>query len=86
MVLMEAAVLGLPIVSVAFDTIADSLAPGDALVVAPTVGGLADGMMTFLSNPHRAPGIDFDLYQREALDEFDAATALAASPPPPPSR
>ena len=75
MVLLEAAALGLPIVTVAFDTIADSLRPGDAVVVDRTVGALADGMMSFIAERQPPPAIDFDLYANEALSEFERATS-----------
>ncbi|MDQ1597039.1 MAG: CDP-glycerol glycerophosphotransferase [Microbacteriaceae bacterium] len=75
MVLMEAALLGLPIVTVAFSTVADALPVGSALIVDQTDDALAEGMRAFLSGAVGRPHVDVEEYAREAILEFDVATS-----------
>jgi CDP-glycerol glycerophosphotransferase (TagB/SpsB family)/glycosyltransferase involved in cell wall biosynthesis len=75
MVLMEAALLGLPIVSVSFSTVADALPIGSALVVEQTDDALAEGMFAFLRGEVNRPRLNVDEYAREALLEFHQATS-----------
>jgi hypothetical protein len=75
MVLMEAALLGLPIVSVSFSTVADALPSGSALIVDQTDDALAEGMFAFLRGEVAPPRLNVDEYAREAMREFDHATS-----------
>jgi CDP-glycerol glycerophosphotransferase len=73
MVLLEAAVAGLPIVTVRFGSVADAV-PGDELhIVHQTVEGLAQGMRDYLDGAVRASGLDAEEYNDLALREFGAA-------------
>jgi CDP-glycerol glycerophosphotransferase (TagB/SpsB family) len=70
MVFLEARVLGLPIVSTHFPSVASALPEGTGLVVAPAVEALADGMDLALH--HQVPRVPFDgqAYNSEVLEEF----------------
>ena len=71
MVLLEAAVVGLPIVSVDFTSVHDAL-PNDSIhIVAQTDDALADGMRAYLRGEVPAATIDLDVYTREVLAEFE---------------
>jgi CDP-glycerol glycerophosphotransferase len=70
MVLLEAAVLGLPIVTVDFGSVADALPGGAALVVAQTTDTLADGMEQFLAGAVPAAGFDYRGYNLDAVESF----------------
>jgi len=73
MVLLEAAVAGLPIVTVRFGSVADAV-PGDELhIVHQTVEGLAQGMRDYLDGAVRVSGLDAEEYNALALREFRAA-------------
>lgn len=69
MVLLEAAIIGLPIVTVEFATVGDAL-PGGGLVVPPTVDGLAAGMVAFLEGDVSPSTFDTDTYNRSAMEGF----------------
>lgn len=73
MVLLEALVLGLPVVTVAFGSAADALPEGVGLVVPATDEGLADGMEAFLAG--KVPTAKFDdvTYNEGALEQFYSA-------------
>ncbi|WP_343062561.1 glycosyltransferase [Leifsonia psychrotolerans] len=70
MVLLEAAVLGLAIISVDFETVADALPPGTALIVPQTVEALAEGMAAYLAGAVSAARFDDEAHNREAIDAF----------------
>lgn len=73
MVLLEAATVGLPIVSVAFGSVSSAL-PGDELhVVERTVPALADGLRAVLEGQVATARLDVAEYNRSALAEFAAA-------------
>lgn len=73
MVLLEAATVGLPIVSVAFGSVSSAL-PGDELhVVERTVPALADGLRAALDGAVTAARLDIADYNRSALTEFAEA-------------
>jgi len=85
MVLLEAMMVGLPIVTVAFGAVADAVPEGAALVVTQDVDGLVEGMNAFIEGRVAARPFDAEAYNREALAEFyraigvNASTAMGAS-------
>ena len=72
-VILEARVLGLPVVSTAFGSVGDSIPPGVGLVVPRTVEGLADGMERFLAGEIHGEPLDYEDYNRHAVEQFEAA-------------
>lgn len=78
MVILEARVLGLPIVSTAFGSVQGSVDDGvDGLVVERSVDGLAAGMCALIAREVPTPDFDPDTYNAQALEEFYRATGLA---------
>ncbi|CAN5241097.1 hypothetical protein BH09ACT1_BH09ACT1_07100 [soil metagenome] len=72
MVLLEAAIIGLPIVTVDFATVADAL-PAGGEVVPSTIDGLARGMLAYLEGEVLSGSFDPDEYNRNAIAEFVGA-------------
>jgi CDP-glycerol glycerophosphotransferase len=72
MVLMEAAIVGLPIVSVAFATIGDALPPGEIHIVQQDDAALAQGMLDYLDGQVVPAALDAEAYNAAALSEFTA--------------
>jgi glycosyltransferase involved in cell wall biosynthesis len=70
MVLLEAAIAGLPIVSVAFRSVRDALVDGELLVVEQDDTSLTGGMLSFLEGQLRPATLDVAAYMREATGEF----------------
>lgn len=79
MVLLEALVLGLPVVTVAFESAKDALPAGDGLVVPQTDEGLAAGMRAFLDGQIVGGHFDATEYNRLALASFYRAVGLSDS-------
>ncbi|GAB3390804.1 glycosyltransferase [Humibacter soli] len=78
MVLLEAAVCRLPIVSTAFSSVHDSL-PGDSIhVVGQSDVALRDGMIAYLNGEVAESGLDIPAYQAEVTSEFAALVATPA--------
>ena len=86
--LLEALVLGLPIVTTAFDSVRGSLPDGTGLVVARDTDALAAGMAAFLRGEVANPPFDHVAYNAAAMAEFyraigadrpDAAASRAQS-------
>ena len=73
MVIMEAAIVGLPIISVDFTTVRDALPDGSIHVVDRTDDALAQGMLDFLQAPDVPVSFDFAAYNVVALAEFRSA-------------
>jgi CDP-glycerol glycerophosphotransferase len=73
MVLLEAAVAGLPIVTVRFGSVNDALPPERLHVVDQTVEGLAQGMRDFLDGRVSTNDFDAEAYNALALREFVTA-------------
>ncbi len=76
MVILEALVLGLPIVTVAFASAESALPEGSGLVVPQTDEALAAGMHAFLDGTVVALPFDPDDYNREAVDQFYRAIGV----------
>jgi CDP-glycerol glycerophosphotransferase len=75
MVLLEAAVCNLPIVSTAFASVHDAL-PNDTIhVVGQKDEALRDGMLAFLDGEVPASHLDIEAYTAEVVAEFDAVVA-----------
>jgi glycosyltransferase involved in cell wall biosynthesis len=70
MVLLEALVLGLPVVTTAFASVADALPEGCGLVVDRSERALADGMRKFLHGEVPTQPFDYVAYNRQATEEF----------------
>ncbi len=71
MVLIEAAQLGLPIVSTAFGSAAGALPGDEMLIVDRDDEALAAGMMSFLAGEVPAAHLDVTAYTTEVLAQFD---------------
>ncbi len=85
MVLLEAAVAGLPIVTVRFGSVSDALPEGQLHVVDQTVDALAQGMRDYLDGRVRPAELDAEEYNELALREFDAAIESDPGPSSPSS-
>jgi CDP-glycerol glycerophosphotransferase len=70
MVLLEAGVLGMPVVTVEFASVADALPGEEALVVAQSDEAVAAGMMAFLDGGVPPVSFDAGAYNRLAVEEF----------------
>ncbi len=77
MVLLEAAVVGLPIVSVRFKSVRDSLAEGEIHIVEQDDDALAEGMIAFLDGRVASANLEVTEYNHEAAAEFFAAVLPA---------
>jgi CDP-glycerol glycerophosphotransferase (TagB/SpsB family)/glycosyltransferase involved in cell wall biosynthesis len=75
MVILEAALLRRPIVSVAFSTVSDALPESTIRIVDQTDDALAEGMLAFLRGEVPPQRLDADRYARDALREFIAVTS-----------
>lgn len=73
MVLLEAAMCGLPIVSTAFASVRDALPPGSIHVVDRDDQALAEGMRAYLRGLVKPSRLDVAAYTAEVLSEFQQA-------------
>jgi glycosyltransferase involved in cell wall biosynthesis len=73
MVILEARILGLPVITTAFSSVGDSVPEGAGLVVPQTVEGVANGMREFLSGEVESSTLDPHAYNRAAMEQFDRA-------------
>jgi CDP-glycerol glycerophosphotransferase (TagB/SpsB family)/glycosyltransferase involved in cell wall biosynthesis len=76
MVLLEALVLGLPVVTTEFGSVRGALPEGYGEIVPRTVEDLADGMRRFLRGEVKSAAFDYVAYNREAIGEFYRAIGL----------
>jgi CDP-glycerol glycerophosphotransferase len=76
-VLLEALILDLPVVTVAFGSVADALPTGVGLTVPATDDGLADGMRAFLRGEVPTEPFDDVTYNENAVKQFYVATGAA---------
>jgi CDP-glycerol glycerophosphotransferase (TagB/SpsB family)/glycosyltransferase involved in cell wall biosynthesis len=81
MVLLEALVLQLPIVTVEFASAKNALPEGTGLVVPQTEEGVAHGMRAFLQGDVPARLFDHAAYNRKAVGEFYRAIGSTATAP-----
>lgn len=70
MVILEAKMLGLPIVTTAFGSVRSAVPEGTGKVVDLTDEALAEGMIEFLDGGVKAVDFDVDEYNRSAMEEF----------------
>jgi CDP-glycerol glycerophosphotransferase (TagB/SpsB family) len=80
-VVLEALVLGLPVVTTDVASVRGALPDGYGRVVARTDRALADGMRAFLRGEVKPREFDYVRYNREAVEEFYGAIG-AAKPQP----
>ncbi|WP_348788308.1 glycosyltransferase [Leifsonia sp. NPDC080035] len=80
MVILEALVLGLPIVTVEFASAKNALPEGSGLVVPQTEEGVADGLRAFLAGEVPASDFDWPAYNRKAVAQFYAAIGAVPAP------
>ena len=73
MVLLEAALAGMPIVTVEFDSVRDALPETGVHIVPQSDTGLVEGMLAFLRNEVAASALDAERYNSVAVAEFYAA-------------
>jgi glycosyltransferase involved in cell wall biosynthesis len=73
MVILEALVLGLPVVSTAFGSVEHALPPGSGLVVDPTAPALAEGLRRALRGEVPTAPFDAAAYNADAMAEFYSA-------------
>lgn len=73
MVLLEARVVDLPVVTVAFGSARDALPEGAGLIVPATDQGLASGMSAYLADTVPTSKFDDQAYNADALDQFESA-------------
>jgi CDP-glycerol glycerophosphotransferase len=85
MVILEAAVLGLPVVSTDFASVADALPDPTIRVVAQEPAALAAGMIAFLDGEVPPSRLDVDAYNQHALALFLTAVGLPADGGEPPT-
>ncbi|WP_025158617.1 glycosyltransferase [Leifsonia aquatica] len=77
MVILEALVLGLPIVTVEFASAKNALPAGSGLVVPQTDEGVADGLRAYLAGDVPESRFDYAAYNRKAVGEFYRAIGAA---------
>jgi CDP-glycerol glycerophosphotransferase len=73
MVLLEAMVLGMPIVSTNFASVRGALPEGQGLVVDRSDDALAEGMEAYLRGDVPVRAFDYVEYNRDAMEQFYAA-------------
>ena len=78
MVILEAKVLGLPVVATAFASVRGALREGEGVVTERSAEALADGMRAFLAGDVPSAPLDAQNYNAAAVQEFMAATGLGA--------
>ncbi|GAA2066663.1 glycosyltransferase [Leifsonia soli] len=79
MVLLEALVLQLPIVTVEFASAKNALPPGSGMIVPQSVDGVAEGMRAFLRGDVPDSHFDYHAYNRKAVAEFYRAIGAPAA-------
>jgi len=84
MVLLEALVLGLPVVTTSFGSVRGALPEGYGRVVDRSVGALAKGMRAFLRGEVPSPPFDYVAYNRDATQEFYRAIGAERGTTTPP--
>ncbi len=76
MVLLEALILGVPVVTTRFASVGGALPEGCGLIVDPSVEALAEGMAAFLRGEVPVGRFDHIAYNREAVEDFYRAIGL----------
>jgi CDP-glycerol glycerophosphotransferase (TagB/SpsB family)/glycosyltransferase involved in cell wall biosynthesis len=70
MVILEALVLGLPVVTVSFGSVRDALPEGSGLIVPSTDDGLAGGLLAFLRGEVANSRFDDEAYNDAVVEQF----------------
>ena len=70
MVILEAMVLGLPVVATDFSSSASAMPPGTGLIVPRSIAGVESGLNAFLANEVPNPPFDPVAYNQQAVSEF----------------
>lgn len=76
MVILEAFAVGLPVVTVEFASVGDSVGAGNGLIVPRTVEGLTAGMEAFLRGEVPCGGFDAQAYNTIAIEQFYEAVGV----------
>jgi len=71
MVLLEALVLGLPVITTSFGSVAGALPPNVGSIVPATVSDLAEAMLNEVKEPTQMTKFDVDVYNMRAIQEFE---------------
>ncbi|MBB2997455.1 glycosyltransferase [Paeniglutamicibacter cryotolerans] len=71
MVLLEALVLGLPVITTSFGSVSGALPPNVGTIVDPSVEALANAMLAAMSVSGETVKFDDDAYNRRAISEFE---------------
>ena len=79
MVILEALVLGLPVIATEFSSVRGALEPSDGIVVPRSVEGVEQGMRAYLAGEVPAPSFDPQAYNHEAMRQFYAAIGIEPS-------
>lgn len=72
MVLLEALVLGLPVITTSFGSVAGALPHGVGTIVVPSVDALASAMRNAVERPSEVVPFDSDAYNERAVKEFES--------------
>lgn len=75
--LMEAVVLGVPVVTTEYNVVRSVLPEGVGLITPPTADGLAEGMQAYLDGKVPVGPFDSVTYNRVSREQFDAAVTTA---------
>ncbi|WP_186468047.1 glycosyltransferase [Glutamicibacter halophytocola] len=75
MVLLEALVLEVPVITTSFGSVAGALPKGVGIVVEPTVEALAQAMLNEAGSPSLRRHFDVDKYNADAMQEFERVVA-----------
>jgi CDP-glycerol glycerophosphotransferase len=81
MVILEALVLDLPVVTVSFGSVRDALPEGSGLIVPSTDQGLADGLRAFLRGEVSITPFDDEAYNDAVVEQFYLAIGAATADP-----
>jgi glycosyltransferase involved in cell wall biosynthesis len=81
MVILEALVLGLPVVTVSFGSVRDALPEGSGLIVPSTDDGLAGGLHAFLRGEVTISRFDDEAYNDAVVEQFYLAIGADAGEP-----
>jgi glycosyltransferase involved in cell wall biosynthesis len=77
MVILEALVLDLPVVTVSFGSVRDALPEGSGLIVSSTDDGLAGGLRAFLRGEVAITPFDDEAYNNAVVEQFYLAIGAA---------
>ncbi|MDQ1607178.1 MAG: CDP-glycerol glycerophosphotransferase [Microbacteriaceae bacterium] len=81
MVILEALVLDLPVVTVSFGSVRDALPEGSGLIVPSTDQGLADGLRAFLHGEVAITPFDDEAYNNAVVEQFYLAIGASTADP-----